>query len=130
MTIPDRACPDCAVSVGTAHEDGCDVARCLATGRQRLMCDGFPGVALNDARAGEPVSIQLHDCGREIWTGRWPGEVECEEYGWWCYFVPHQGFIPCGPDHPEAMHDLNRLALVCDWDAAAGRWRRREEVAR
>lgn len=47
-------CPDCAVRAGGEHDDGCDVARCLVTGGQRLMCD------------------EDHDCGRQLWSGRWP----------------------------------------------------------
>jgi hypothetical protein len=58
----EATCPDRAVVVGEPHVDdeydgGCDVARCLETGRQRLMCD------------------LDHDCGRDIWTGWWPGLV-------------------------------------------------------
>lgn len=54
----DRAdvalCNDCGVDVGAEHADGCDVARCLVTGLQRLSC-------------GEE-----HDCGADVWTGKWP----------------------------------------------------------
>lgn len=32
-------CPDCAVRPGDLHQDGCDVARCPTTGKQRLTCD-------------------------------------------------------------------------------------------
>jgi hypothetical protein len=56
----EATCPDCAV--GEAHEydeydGGCDVARCLVTGLQRPMCD------------------LDHDCGRDVWSGWWPGLV-------------------------------------------------------
>ncbi|MFM2078880.1 MAG: hypothetical protein RJA49_2770 [Actinomycetota bacterium] len=47
-------CPDCAIEPGAAHEDGCDVARCLVTGGQRLACRDD------------------HDHGRDVWTGGWP----------------------------------------------------------
>jgi len=64
-------CPDCAVAVGKPHEydeydGGCDVARCLVTGLQRLMCD------------------RNHDHGRDIWTGWWPGLLffELKPWGW------------------------------------------------
>jgi hypothetical protein len=49
-------CPDCGVAVGEPHhydeyDGGCDIARCLVTGLQRLMCDGD------------------HERGRDVWTG-------------------------------------------------------------
>jgi hypothetical protein len=58
-----RSCPDCAVTVGEAHDDGCDVARCLETGHQRLSCR-IP-----------------HDCGADVWSGVWPGSEEAAFYG-------------------------------------------------
>ena len=42
-------CPDCYASPGEAHENGCDQARCLITGQQRLMCH------------------EDHDCGEDVW---------------------------------------------------------------
>ncbi len=93
LDFQDR-CPDCAVAVGEAHiydevDGGCDVARCLVTGLQRLMCD------LN------------HDCGRDTWTGWWPGHVDCQRYGW---------MIAPG------LPDLNRLAQEAAWDPVAHHW--------
>ena len=35
-----ETCPGCGVEAGARHGDGCDVARCLWTGMQRLACDG------------------------------------------------------------------------------------------
>ncbi|MGW5053967.1 hypothetical protein [Actinokineospora sp. NPDC004072] len=61
-------CPDCDVAVGEPHlsdeYNGCDIARCLVTGHQRLMCD------------------LDHDCGHDTWTGTWPGHTDCERLGW------------------------------------------------
>ncbi|GLY70271.1 hypothetical protein [Amycolatopsis taiwanensis] len=59
-----RRCPDCGVGTGQAHLDGCDVARCPATGLQRL---------------GHSPSCR---CPQDVGTGRWPGEAECIEFGW------------------------------------------------
>lgn len=106
MTV-DECCPDCGVQSGVAHQGGCDVARCLHDGGQRLSC-------------GED-----HDCGRDVWTGQWPGEAECEEFGWWCYFGPDYGevgWIRCERSDPRARHDLNRLVREAQWDRRAGRW--------
>ncbi len=68
--MPGLTCPDCAVPVGQPRHDECDVARCLATGRKRLICDLY-------------THGEQHDCGQDIWTGRGPGVAECEEYGWY-----------------------------------------------
>jgi hypothetical protein len=51
------ACPDCAVQPGQVHADGCDVARCPTTGRQRLTCN-----------RGDTCG----DRCRTRWTGQWP----------------------------------------------------------
>lgn len=90
-------CPDCAVPPGSLHADGCDVARCATTGRQRLQCD--------------------HDDCNTVWTGLWPGDAECIEYGWWTRWTGH-GWEECGPDDEGAQSDLNRLTnpAVTRWD--------------
>ncbi|EWC64551.1 hypothetical protein UO65_0158 [Actinokineospora spheciospongiae] len=82
-------CPDCAVPVGRPHIDRCDVARCLRTGLQRLDCEA------------------AHDCGTDTWTGRWPGEADCERLGWMI-----------GPDFP----DLNRLYTQATWNPTTHHW--------
>jgi len=87
--MTQKTCPDCGVAPGAHHTDNCDVARCLATGLQRLGCS------------------ESHDCGLDIWTGRWPGEEECEEFGWML-----------GKDLP----DLNRLLMEATWDPSLKRW--------
>jgi hypothetical protein len=63
-TLLEESCPDCHVGTGQAHREGCDVARCLATGLQRL---------------GHAHSCR---CPQDVWTRRWPGEAECLEFGW------------------------------------------------
>lgn len=108
----DQICRDCGALPGQAHEDECDVARCLATGRQRLMCDG-------------PAAHPGRDCGHDVWTGRWPGEAECEEFGWWVqnHIAEGLGWVPCAPDAPGAQPDVNRLVREAEWDPDACRWR-------
>ena len=78
-----KPCHDCGVTVGGKHQGGCDVARCLATGAQRLSC-GCGG------------------CGEDVWTGLWPGIKECYEERFVCFdgATGHVGF------------DLNRWSLV------------------
>lgn len=99
-------CPDCAVAVGEKHELGCDVARCLMDGSQRLSC-GERGC-----------------CGEDIWTGEWPGDAECREFGWWVQdrCAEGLGWVPCAPDAPNATEDLNRLARDARWSREQARW--------
>ena len=105
-------CHDCGAKPGEAHDDGCDVARCTWTGQQRLACGAI----------GPLIGQEAHDCGQDVWTGEWPGHAECREYGLYCYWPEGGPFIPCGPDHPEALHDLNTLIRCGVWDREAGRW--------
>ena len=94
-------CPDCAVPPGHLHLHRCDVARCAYTGYQRLGC-GHRGDVCNTR-----------------WTGRWPGDAECLEYGF--LIQPGPGARPdLGP-----FPDLNRLYLECDWDPNKQRMVRR-----
>lgn len=90
-------CSDCGVAVGDKHQIGCDVARCKLTGWQALQCD-----------EDHPVE----ECFGTIWTGLWPGDVECQKLGWYCYFAPYKGWIACDPSHPQATEDLNRLVTA------------------
>lgn len=59
----EATCPACHVEIGQAHEHRCEVARCLATGRQRnghMYCR----------------------CPEDVWTGLMSGMAECIEFGW------------------------------------------------
>lgn len=55
-------CPDCGVQPGHPHEDGCDVERCSACGRQRLNHEDCPE----------------HDPVFARWSGFWPGSLEAD----------------------------------------------------
>lgn len=97
-------CPDCAMDVGAEHADGCDVARCLWTGHQRLSCHGN------------------HDCGRDVWTGEWPGDSDAVRLEFWCRWTA-SGWQQCGPDDDGARPDLNRLNEAhARWDREQRRW--------
>lgn len=60
--IDNRPCPDCGVAPGFTHTGNCDVARCLKTGSQRLICE-----------CGE--------CGFDTWEALWPGIMDAYEAG-------------------------------------------------
>lgn len=127
-----RSCPDCGVDPGERHMESCDVARCVICGEQELQCyaDDEHGLADPDL---PPM---------QTWTGLWPGVAECREWGWYARWtvvteyspdgLPDSGeMVPCPPDHPHAMPDLNRLVLAADrgeitWDRQRERYVRAE----
>jgi hypothetical protein len=57
MTATNSTCGDCGAQPNQPHDSNCDVARCLATGGQRLQCDGRDEDA--PALRGQPVSTDL-----------------------------------------------------------------------
>src|SRR5262245_2702879 len=128
-TMTSNYCPGCAVPPGEAHDNGCDVARCMLTGQQRLVCQAIADEGPNapDGHGGT-VDIQPshpgEDCGRDVWTGTWPGEAECIEFGWYARFTPGQGWVRCERDDsdPEVVPDLNRLIINARWDRELTRW--------
>jgi hypothetical protein len=104
-----RNCHDCGARPGALHEPDCDVERCPACGGQFISC-GCP----------------RHRKRRRLyWTGEWPGEAECREFGWYCKLVPGTGWMSCGADDPQAEPDINRLRREAVWDPRAGRFVRR-----
>lgn len=134
--LPADHCGDCGVAPGTAHEVGCDVARCLWTGGQRIQCDG--GLTAECCRAlveagkadlAEELEQYLgledsdHDCGGDIWTGEWPSSADAAALGFWTRWGPP--WITCLPDHPDARPDLNRLVTEARWDRSMGHWVKR-----
>lgn len=128
--MTDRNCNDCGTEPGTAHGGNCDVARCTRTGMQRISCGigtpSFDGAALTGWAEFDPHPGE--DCGEDIWTGQWPGEADAIRLGWWSYFVPNgdPSWVRCGPDHPEATPDLNRLAIDGTWNRELLRWEARD----
>jgi hypothetical protein len=131
-------CHDCGADKGQPHEAGCDVARCLWTGGQRIQCSG--NLIAESVRAlatdgHDELAADLahhmglddldHDCGQELWTGEWPGDEDCRRLDFWCFWGPdygRRGWVRCSSDHPGAREDLNRLAIECEWNRAAQQW--------
>lgn len=131
-------CPDCSVAVGEPHRDGCDVARCLDTGQQRLSCDD----GMDDDF--EPIDNGDHDCGQDVWTGDYPGRADCERLGIMVRYLdeatgepvtdaiaqmgPNVRVEQCGTGDPGAEPDLNRLMNPggpAYWDRESKRWEAR-----
>lgn len=129
--MSDATCGDCAVKPGEPHKGGCDVARCLMTGGQRLGCEGpkdefgFPRYTQITHDDGSKAVVP-HDCGWDVWTGEWPGDAECREFGWWVQdrCAEGMGFVRCALDAPGAREDLNRLVGSGEavWSVDRRRW--------
>jgi hypothetical protein len=112
-------CWDCGVAIGQSHDEGCDVARCLFNGSQRLSCSGGAGHNAIFEAMGIDHTEEMHDCGQDVHNGEWPGEADAIRLGWWAYFVPggDPSWVRCGPgESAAAMPDLNRLAIDGRWD--------------
>lgn len=148
-------CPDCHARPGELHREGCDVERCADCGGQRISCDCYSGrepelkqfaLALHKQLTGALLcppgercaACALHpeaadvcaieDAPRLPWTGRWPGEAECEEFGWFSRWKKDRsGWERCGPTDAGAGPDLNRLYVDAVWDKTKGRFVRREQ---
>ena len=97
MTKKLGPCPDCGAPIGERHRDGCDVERCPHCGWGALGCAHF----------------HADDPRRQVWTGKWPGEEDCERLGF---------FVNDDPEFP----DLNRLFTDCVWDTDTQRWERKQ----
>ena len=97
---PLRNCGDCGAKPGELHDRGCDVERCLLCGGQAIGCncvyevngmtgdleEEHPDIYENGATdAMYAVYDKAVDAlgGRLPWTGEWPGNAECREFGLW-----------------------------------------------
>lgn len=98
-----HTCQGCGATTGTQH-GRCDIARCAEHGIQLTQC---------------PPA-----CESDRWTGYWAGVLEAVEFGFFTYFVPNGNpkWQPCGPEHPEARPDLNRILVECVWDPTTQRY--------
>jgi len=105
---PKPTCGDCGVEAGEFHLTGCDIERCAYCGRQAIGC--------------ECTEAEVNSVPRLPWTGVWPGEAECVEWGWFASFVPGAGWARCLPTDPGAGPDLNRLYADAAWDRQLRRW--------
>ena len=107
--VHERACPDCGAGIGEMHESGCCVERCSVCGGQRRSCIG------RETTPDPPGLCEDHDPESVVWTGEHPGVAECRSRGLWCVRNPDgPGYVPCGPEAPGAVPDLNRL-WHADW---------------
>lgn len=131
-------CPDCGVRPGELHVPGCDCEPCPRCGHQMIGCHCVYEVNGIDWMDLEEDHPDLWESGpteamyaawdaawaarRIPWSGEWPGDAECREYGFWCRWVEGTGWVQCGPNDHAATADLTRLHQLGTWDADAARW--------
>lgn len=78
-------CTQCDALVGERHKTFCPTARCKAHGYQLIGC----------------WDSNIY-CAPTVWTGVWPGKVECQEFDWYADEDSIWG----------RTEDLNRLAAA------------------
>ncbi len=108
-TCPDT---DCRAHIGQRHSRECTTATCLHNGQQRAL-------HLDEQHE--------HDCGRQVWTGLPAGTVEAAAHGLWVRpagadDAPATGWIPCEPQTPGAVPDLDRVMRSGQWNRARQRF--------
>jgi hypothetical protein len=79
-------CPDCGVVAGEEHEEGCDIARCMNPETNKYQ---------------QALGCDCGRCGRDVWTGLWPGVQECYD----------RGLVVMDP-HGNKSFDMNALSLL------------------
>jgi len=138
-----RDCGDCGAKPGEHHQPGCDVERCARCGGQSIGCHCIYEVNGINYSTLEETHPEVYMQGptpemeakwdaewgsrRMPWTGEWPGEAECREFGFWSVFgpdlsPPQVGWISVSAETPGATEDLNRLNRECDWDPERQTW--------
>lgn len=104
MNAPTNRCPDCGVAPGELHEAGCDVEQCADCGQQCNTC-----------------ACAVPSASRLPWTGEWPGNLECREFGWHVKWSGSR-WRRCGANYPGSQADLSRLRTDAIWDKQRGRY--------
>jgi len=108
-----RNCPDCGVKPGKPHLINCDVERCPICGMQALQCFIDCPCCGGLFASCENVEVEYKD--KVLWTGIWPGVLECQELNLWSKMIKGKGWIRCDKDDPEASESLNSLYVVAKW---------------
>lgn len=122
----ENKCHDCGVDPNNFHINGCDVERCPNCGRQSISCDCEDSETVFEDSQDNSFSFRVfnRDISRKRlkWSGEWPGEKECREFGWYSKFIEFKGWVRCDKDDPGASGDLNRLAVEAEWNSEKGKY--------
>jgi len=106
--MKNTTCPECGVLTGHYHRHGCDVELCPYCGDRLVACTcPCPFPPLDD---------------RIPWSGTFPGEEECREFGWFAHLLPRRGWVACSEDDAGAEPDLHRLREEAVWDRDSKRF--------
>lgn len=122
----ENKCGDCGVMPGELHVNGCDVERCSNCGGQSISCDCEEAETAFEDSQDDSFSFLV--AGKSVirkrlkWTGCWPGEKECQEFGWYSRLFEGRGWVKCNKNDPGATGDLNRLVVDAEWNAEKGRY--------
>jgi len=99
--------PSCRAKIGERHSQTCDLERCPYCGLQALHCEHAGTVPEDD---------------RIPWSGKFPDEEACEQFGLYAVMVPGQGWRPCEPGTEGCVHDLNTLYTKYQWNRKKKKW--------
>ena len=108
-------CPSCAVKIGQNHNSGCVLEQCPYCGRRLHQCMTQP-----NGCSAKPVLWPPPADDRIPWNGFGPGEEVARQMGWAMRRVENR-MVPCDIDHPDAVADLTRVAVLCQWDRSKKR---------
>jgi hypothetical protein len=141
-----RDCGGCGARPGERHQL-CDVERCALCGGQVIACDCIyeaNGMDVENLETEHPdiyhggpseemypaLDAKVTAVGGPLpWTGTWPGDAECVEYGWYSRWVEGRGWVRCEATDEGAGPDLNRLAVSTTWDTETRRYERAKTTA-
>ena len=97
-----ETCPDCSVEIGQNHLNDCDVTRCKVHGVQLFKCH---------------LIKESENCMPTNFDGYFPGTQEAIKREWYVFQNSENKWEVCGPDHPEATPDINKVIKELTWDS-------------
>ena len=110
-----KTCPSCDVKIGQYHQARCVLEQCPYCGGRLHRCMAQP-----NGCSAKPVLWPPPTDDRIRWNGFGPGEQVARQRGWAVRRVGNM-MVPCDVDHPDAVADLTRVAVLCQWDRSKKR---------
>lgn len=132
---PSANCPDlhCQAPIGAPHHHDCLIAICVSTGHQRILHATDEYAATHSAPLNPDTPIDAHTCGADVWAGHPHGATTAATAGLFARRAtaadaPLTGWIPCPPDEPGAVPDIDRLVRSGTWNRTGQIWELPAEV--